>query len=99
MRYAFLEASFIGDEKMLEEILERLPKIGIEVGSLKGLKRSVQLGKGTQKKTYDTSMWNPILLAIASRKVGAVDLLFDHEVTADNFHQLICLSKPYSNAI
>ena len=31
-------------------------------------------------------MWNPILLAIASRKVGAVDLLFDHDVTADNFH-------------
>jgi hypothetical protein len=44
-------------------------------------------------------MWNPILLAIASRKVGIVSLLFDDELTADNFHQLICLSKPYSKNI
>ena len=41
-------------------------------------------------------MWNPILLAIASKNVSVVDLLFDHEVTSDNFHQLVCLSKPYS---
>ena len=46
----------------------------------------MQLGKGNHIKTYDSGMWNPILLAIASRNVSAVDLLFDHEVTSDNFH-------------
>jgi hypothetical protein len=50
----------------------------MEIGSLQGLKKSVQVGKGNLQKTYDTSMWNPILMAIASRKVSAVDLLFDH---------------------
>ena len=71
----------------------------MEIGSLRGLKKSVQMGKGNLQKTYDTSMWNPILIAIASRKVSAVDLLFDHEMTSDNFHQLVCLSKPYSKEV
>ena len=86
VRNAFLEACLRGDDSKLEEIINSVPKIGIELGSLQGLKKSVQLGKGTQKKTYDTSMWNPILLAIASKNVSAVDLLFDHETTSDNFH-------------
>ena len=66
----------------------------MEIGSLRGLKKSVQMGKGNLQKTYD-----PILMAIASRKVSAVDLLFDHEMTCDNFHQLVCLSKPYSKEV
>jgi hypothetical protein len=57
------------------------------------------MSKGAHLKTYDTSMWNPILLAIASRNVKAVDLLFDHEATSENFHQLVCLSKPYSKEV
>ena len=57
------------------------------------------MSKGAHLKTYDTSMWNPILLAIASRNVKAVDLLFDHEATSENFHQLVCLSKPYTKEV
>ena len=41
IRREFLEASLKGDEGSLEEILGRAPKIGLEVGSLKGLKRTI----------------------------------------------------------
>ena len=71
-----------------------------EIGIMRGLKRTIEVGKnapGIKKKSYDTSNWSPILLAIASRSLETVDILFDQG--EENFHLINSLSKPYDNEV
>lgn len=69
-----------------------------ELSLIKGRQGKITLGKDgcANQKSYSTDDWNPILIAVARGQVETVKLLFEHVNTANTFHVINTLSKPYS---
>ena len=44
------------------------------------------IGKDFKAKSYSIVEWNPILLAVAKEHKEILEILFEHDATAESFH-------------
>ena len=87
-----LEAAHDGNLDAVQNIVKKL-KLK-DVLDITGYEGTIKINAGSYAKEYnEIYLWNPILIAIATKQSPIVKYLFEH---IPNFHKVNSISKPYS---